>query len=60
MTRIREALETKTGHKVYLVNRIDKSLIAGIKVITGNTVTDVTVARKIEGMKEALLKGGLA
>ena len=60
MTRIREALETKTGHKVYLVNRIDKSLIAGIKVITGNTVTDVTVARKIEGMKEALLKGGNA
>jgi F-type H+-transporting ATPase subunit delta len=60
MDRIREALEKKTGHKVWLVNTIDKSLIAGIKVTTGNTVTDVSVARQMQGMKEALLKGGRA
>lgn len=60
MKRIREALEKKTGHKIQLENRIDKSLIAGIKVTTGNSVTDVTVAHRIEGMKEALLKGGNA
>ena len=58
MTRIREALEKKTGHRVYLENTVDPSLIAGIKVTTGNTVTDVTVAHQIRGMKEALLKGG--
>ena len=60
MERIRQALEIKTGHRIQLVNTIDKSLIAGIKVTAGNTVTDVTVARQIEGMKEALLKGGNA
>ncbi|MBR2676860.1 MAG: ATP synthase F1 subunit delta [Solobacterium sp.] len=60
MERIRQALEIKTGHRIQLVNTIDKSLIAGIKVTAGNTVTDVTLARQIEGMKEALLKGGNA
>ncbi len=60
LQRIREALEKKTGHRVNLINVVDKSLIAGIKVTAGNTVTDVTVARQIEGMKEALLKGGNA
>jgi len=60
LNRIREALEKKTGHRIQLENKIDKSLIAGIKVTTGSSVTDVTIAHKIEGMKEALLKGGNA
>lgn len=60
MKRIREALEKKTGHRINLTNTIDPSLIAGIRVTTDNSVTDVTVARQIEGMKEALLKGGNA
>lgn len=58
MDRIRKALETKTGKQVHLINRIDERLIAGIKVTAGSTVTDVSVARQIEEMKETLLRGG--
>ena len=51
--------EKKTGKQIKLINRIDESLIAGIKVTAGTTVTDVSVARQIEEMKETLLKGGI-
>ena len=60
MTRIREALEKKSGKKVLLANEVDESLIAGIKVITNNTVTDVTTAHKINELKDLLLRGGIA
>ena len=60
MKRIREALEKKTGKKVLLSNEIDESLIAGIKVISNNTVTDVTTAHKINELKDLLLRGGRA
>ena len=43
-----------------LTNRTDPSLIAGIKVTVGNRVTDITMATKIETMRNALLKGGQA
>ena len=59
LAKIRAALEKKTGKQVKLINRIDESLIAGIKVTAGTTVTDVSVARQIEEMKESLLKGGI-
>ena len=59
LAKIRTALEKKTGKQVKLINRIDESLIAGIKVTAGTTVTDVSVARQIEEMKESLLKGGI-
>ncbi len=58
MAKIRTALEKKTGKQVHLINRIDERLIAGIKVTAGTTVTDVSVARQIEEMKETLLRGG--
>ncbi|HAE15762.1 MAG TPA: hypothetical protein DCG51_04355 [Erysipelotrichaceae bacterium] len=58
LERIRKALETKTGRTVVLKNRIDESLIAGIKVVVGNNVTDVTMKHKLEEMKASLLKGG--
>ena len=59
LARIKAALEKKTGKQIRLVNRIDESLIARIKVTSGTTVTDVSVARQIEDMKETLLKGGI-
>jgi F-type H+-transporting ATPase subunit delta len=59
LERIRTALEKQRGRRIKLLNRIDPSLIAGIKVTAGNTVTDVSVSRQIEEMKESLLKGGV-
>ena len=60
MEQIRTALEKKMGRTVILTNRTDPSLIAGIKVTVGNRVTDITMATKIETMRNALLKGGQA
>ena len=60
LERIQKAIEAKTKTKVVLKNRIDPSLIAGIKVSVGNHVTDITMKNKIERMKDALLKGGQA
>lgn len=60
MDQIRKALEKKMNQTVILSNRTDPSLIAGIKVTVGNRVTDITMATKIETMKNALLKGGQA
>ena len=37
---------------------VDPSIIAGIKVTVGNTVTDVTMKTKIDRMRNTLLKGG--
>lgn len=60
LNRIREVLEKKSGKTIVLKNRIDPSLIAGIKVKLGYNVTDATMKRQIENMKETLLKGGRA
>jgi F-type H+-transporting ATPase subunit delta len=58
MAKIKGALEKKTGKEIVLKNQIDEQLIAGIKVVVGNNITDVSMKRRIEGMKEALLRGG--
>ena len=60
LERIRKALETKTGKQIVLKNQVDPKLIAGIKVRIGNQVTDATMKTRIEGLRESLLKGGLA
>ena len=60
LEKIRKTLEKRTGNKIRIENRIVPELIAGIKVITENQVTDVTMKSKIDGMKKALLKGGRA
>ncbi len=60
MKRIQEVLEKKYQKQVNLRNIVDASLIAGIKVVVGNNVTDISMKTKIEDMKQALLKGGLA
>lgn len=58
LKRIRDALEVKTKKTIHLKNKIDESLIAGIKVVMGNNITDVTMKYKLEQMKQTLLKGG--
>ena len=60
LDRIKEALEQNSRKTVILKNHIDPSVIAGIKVIVGSRVTDITMKTKIEDMREALLKGGQA
>ena len=58
LDRITESLVKKTGKKIVLSNKVDPALIAGIKVVVGNNVTDVTMKNKIDSLKGALLKGG--
>lgn len=58
--RIAQALKSKTGKEYILHNKIDPSLIAGIKVTAGSAVTDITMKSKIEDLRKVLLKGGQA
>ena len=60
LQEIKKTLAAKTGKKILLKNTVDPSLIAGIRVTVGNKVTDITMATKIESMRNALLKGGQA
>ena len=60
MQRIKETLAKKTGKTIVLTNKVDPSVIAGIKVTVGNNVTDITMSTRIEQLRNALLKGGQA
>lgn len=60
LKRIQIALERKTKKKVLIRNTVHPELIAGIKVILGNTVTDITIKDQMDKLKETLLKGGRA
>lgn len=60
MKRIQDAVSAQSGNKVILKNKVDPSVIAGIKIIIGNKVTDITTKTKIEDMRNILLKGGQA
>ncbi len=58
LNTIGNTLVSKTNKRIILENVVDPSVIAGIKVTMGNTVTDVTMKTKIENMRSTLLKGG--
>lgn len=60
LTKIKEALNKKHNCLVELENKLDPGLIAGIKVVMENQVTDISMKNKIDSLKESLLKGGLA
>ena len=60
LQRIADAIGKKQNKKIILRNSVDPSLIAGIKVKVGNTVTDITMKSQIENLRQALLKGGNA
>lgn len=59
MNTIGNTLVSNLNKRIILENVIDPSVIAGIKVTVGNTVTDVTMKNKIESMRNTLLKGGI-
>ncbi len=58
LNSIGNTLVSKTNKKIILENIVDPSVIAGIKVIMGNNVTDITMRTKLENMRNTLLKGG--
>lgn len=58
LTRIQKALEVKTKKTIELCNRVDESLIAGIKVVVGSNVTDVSMAHSLDSLKQMLLSKG--
>ena len=60
LTKIKEALNKKHNCLIELENKLDPGLIAGIKVVMENQVTDISMKNKIDSLKESLLKGGLA
>lgn len=57
MEKIRKTLTEKTGKEIAAVNRTDRRLIAGFKIVMDNSVTDVSMKHQLDQMKESLLKG---
>lgn len=56
--KISDAIEVKLNNKVELVNKIDKRLIGGIKIVVEDKIFDGSVKNKLEKLHEDLLKGG--
>lgn len=56
LNKIKQALEQQTKKEIHLQNRVDEDLIAGVKVVMGNQVTDVTMRSQIDQLKSTLLK----
>lgn len=55
--RIQKTIENKTNKTIVLNNVIEPSVISGIKVIYDNKVIDMTMANKIQNMKDEIMKG---
>jgi len=60
LARIQSALGKKYKKEIVLNTKLDPELIAGIKVVIGNNVTDITAKNQIEEMRKAILRGGRA
>lgn len=56
ISQIEEAMSLKRKQKVELVNKVDRKLISGVKVIIKNEVIDGSMKSKIETLKNELLK----
>ncbi|MGD9129343.1 MAG: F0F1 ATP synthase subunit delta [Candidatus Woesebacteria bacterium] len=54
-SRIRKKVEEKYGKKVEYKQEIDKSMLAGIKIILGSKELDATIKGKLESIKEQTL-----
>lgn len=50
------ALAKRTGKKIILKNRLDRSVLGGLRIQIGHELVDATVAGKLQALKEALLK----
>ncbi len=53
---IEKSIQIKLNKKVELVNKIDSSLMGGIKVVVGDSVFDNSLQRKMETLKSELLQ----
>lgn len=57
VTKIEDILGKKLNSKIYLKNRIDLNIIGGVKVVLDGKIYDGSVARKVENLRNELLKG---
>lgn len=57
MTNIEKSIELKLNKRVELKNKLDSSLIGGLKVVVGDTVFDNSIQHKMEALKNELLQG---
>ena len=51
--RLAKAMEAKTGRKVHLIERVDASLVGGIRIKYGNSVIDGTVGAHLRMIARA-------
>lgn len=55
MNRLSRALEARRpGKQVILTNQIDTSLIAGFRILEGDTITDASIKNKLEIIRQKL------
>ena len=57
INNIEESIRIKLNKKVELTNKLDSSLIGGLKVVVGDTVFDNSLQHKMEALKNELLQG---
>ncbi|WGI36250.1 F0F1 ATP synthase subunit delta [Mesomycoplasma lagogenitalium] len=58
MNEVKKFIEKKLNSKVILKNVIDKSLIAGIKIVIGDYIFENSITSHLEQIKNYVLKGG--
>ena len=56
--RLKEKLEEKLGHEVIIEERIDESLIGGLRVEVEGRVFDGTVKHHLEKIRESMISSG--
>lgn len=55
LNKLSRALEERRpGKKVILTNQIDSSLIAGFRIVEGDTITDASIKNKLEIIRQKL------
>ena len=57
LNEIEKAVSQKEGKKVLLNQKLDTSLLGGIKVVIGDRVYDGSLKNKINSLQSELLKG---
>jgi len=52
--KLSKRLEGGNGKRVVLVNQVDKSLIAGFRILQGDIITDASIKHKLDQLKQKL------
>ncbi|MGP1413590.1 MAG: ATP synthase F1 subunit delta [Bacillales bacterium] len=58
INKIQNNIEVKISKKTQLINKIDTSLIGGIKVVLKNEIFDYSIQNQLKKLREKLLNGG--